>query len=494
MKRIFKISLAIATAFSLGACSDWLDVNDDPNNPTNVAAEFVLPAAQISVAATVGGNFAIVGGLWSQHWTQSHVASQYKDLDSYDLQGNDYNIAWTELYAGGLNDFEDVKTKATTLGNNNMLLQAEALQAYGFMTLTDWFDKIPFTEALKVSEIQAPKFDDGQAVYAALLSRLDAALALDFDNGTSTKVASDLVFGNLGSATAQIDSWKRFANTLKLKMYLRQTASANSAQAITAISAMLAANTPFLTTHAAITQFIDQPDRSNPLYENNVRQLNVASNLRLSKTFQSFLEANNDQLRLNAYFTPGTTGQFGLEQGDFNANSIVILGGVPSTARMTALDPVYFFSRDEVYFLLAEAYLLTVDDAAAKTNYDLAVAAAYTKFGLTMPASKIAPGGEYEFPSSGTTAEMHEAIMMQKWVAMFRQGAESYWDQARTGYPRISPVPTTNGSYVPGEWTMAKNAVTTAFPKRLLYPDASRDVNPNTPARPLVTDKIWWMP
>lgn len=494
MKSILKLSLLIATVFSLNACSDWLDVNDDPNNPTNVAPEFVLPAAQMSIAATVSGNFSIVGGLWSQHWTQSHVASQYKDLDSYDLQGNDYNIAWTEMYAGGLNDFEDVKRKATATGNNNMLLQAVALQSYGFLTMTDWFDKIPFSEALKVAEIQSPKFDEGQAVYSELLTRLDAALSLDFDNGSSPKVAADLVFGNLATAAAQIDAWKRFANTLKLKMYLRQSASANSAQAIAAINTMLNANTPFLTSHAAITQFIDQPDRSNPLYENNVRQLNVASNLRLSKTLQTYLEAKGDQLRLNAYYTPGTTGQYGLEQGDFNASSTVILGGVPSTAKISPVDPVYFFSRDEVFFLLAEAFLITGNTASAKGNYDLAVAAAYSKFGLTMPEAKIAPGGEYEFPSSGTTDEMHEAIIVQKWVAMFRQGAESYWDQARTGYPRISPVPTTSGSYVPGEWTLAKNAVTSLFPKRLLYPDASRDVNPNTPARPLVTDKIWWMP
>lgn len=493
MKSILKLSLLVIFALSLNSCEDWLDVNDDPNNPTNVAPEFVLPAAQASVAATVGGNFSIVGGVWSQHWTQSHVASQYKNLDSYDLQGADYNIAWTELYAGGLNDLEDVKTKATALGNNNMVLQAVALQSYGFLTLADWFDKIPLSEALKVSEIPAPVFDDGPAVYAELLSRLDDALALDFDNGTSTKVASDLIFGHLSNAGAQIDAWKRFANTLKLKMYLRQTASANSAQAVAAITAMLSANTPFLTTHAAMAQFVDAPNRSNPLYENNIRQLNVSSNLRLSKTLQSYLEANSDQMRLDAYYTPGTTGQFGLAQGDFNASSTVILGAVPSIARISPTDPVYFFSRDEVYFLLAEAYLITGNSALAKTNYDLGVAAAYTKFGLTMPASRIAPGGVYEFPSAGTTAEKLEAIITQKWVAMFKQGAESFWDQARTGYPRTSDVPVTSPSYVPGRWTLAVNAVTTSFPRRLLFPDASRDVNPNTPARPRVTDKVWWM-
>jgi hypothetical protein len=264
---------------------------------------------------------------------------------------------------------------------------------------------------------------------------------------------------------------------------------------------MLAANTPFLTTNAAITQFIDEANRSNPLYENNIRQVNTPGNLRLSKTFQSYLEANGDQLRLDAYFTPGTADglpggtpeQFGLTQGDFNANSTTTLGGRVSLAKMSATDPFYFFSRDEVYFLLAEAYLRTGNSAAAKTNYELAVAAAYQKFGLTMPASRIAPGGVYAYPAAGTTAQQLEAIIVQKWVAMFRQGSESFWDQARTGYPRISAVPVTSGSYVPGQWTLAVNAVTTVFPKRVLYTAASRDVNPNTPPPALVTEKVWWM-
>jgi len=492
MKNLSKYFLLISVAVLLGACEDWLEINDDPNNPTNVAPEFVLPVAQASVAGIVGGDFAIIGGLWSQHWTQSHVSSQYKDIDAYDILPSRYDVAWTELYAGGLNDFEDVKTKAKASGNNNLVLQAVAGQTYGFLTLADWFDKIPLSEALKFTEIQSPKYDDGEDVYAELLDRLDDAVALDFDNGTSTHVASDLIFGDL-DRDEQIDSWIRFANTLKLKMYLRQTASANSAQAISAIGAMLTDNTPFLTTHAAITQFVDEANRSNPLYENNIRQQNTAGNLRLSRTFQSYLEENGDQLRLDAYFTPGTSGQFGLAQGDFNANSTVILGGAVSIANMTATDPFYFFSLDEVYFLLAEAYLRTGDASSAQDYYELAVEEAYTKFGLTMPASIIETGGAYEFPASGTAAQMLEAIIVQKWVAMFRQGSESFWDQTRTGYPRLSPVPVTDASYVPGEWTIAVNAVTTGFPKRVLYTAASRDVNTNTPAAAEVTDKVWWM-
>lgn len=491
MKGIIKNSVLLLAALSLGSCNDWLDVNEDPNNPTNVPPEFVLPAAQASVLGTVGGDFAIIGGLWSQHWTQSNASSQYRGIDSYDLQPSDYNIAWTELYAGGLNDLEDVKNKATESGNNNMVLQAVAVQTYGFQMLADWFDKIPLTEALQVQTIKAPKYDDGPAVYAELLKRLDAALALDFNNGKSTAVASDLVYGGM-SAENQIDHWKRFANTLKLKLYLRQTASPNATQAIAAIKAMLDANTPLLEDHAAVTKFVDEPNRSNPLYENNVRQLNVSSNLRLSRTLQTYLQANGDDARLAAYFTPGTTGQSGLEQGDFLNTAIG--PNVPSVAKMSATDPFYFFSIDEVYFMLSESYLRIGNDAKAKEFYDKAVAAAYAKFNVAFDAKKIAKGGVYEFPATGNMEAKLKAIIYQKWVAMFRQGYESFWDQARTGYPEKSPVSTTNANYVPGQWTVAVKAVTSgALPKRVKYASASRDGNINAPADVPVTAKIWWM-
>lgn len=491
MKGIIKNSVLLLAALSLGSCNDWLDVNEDPNNPTNVAPEFVLPAAQASVLGIVGGDFAIIGGLWSQHWTQSNASNQYRGIDSYDLQPSDYNIAWTELYAGGLNDFEDVKNKATASGNNNMVLQAVAVQSYGFQMLADWFDKIPLTEALQVETIKAPKYDDGPAVYAELLKRLDAALALDFNNGKSTAVASDLVFGGMSSEN-QIDHWKRFANTLKLKMYLRQTASPNSAQAIAAIKAMLDANTPLLEDDAAVTKFVDEPNRSNPLYENNVRQLNTGTNLRLSRTLQTYLQANGDDARLAAYFTPGSGGQAGLEQGDFLSGVGV---NVPSVAKMTATDPFYFFSIDEVYFMLSEAYLRTGNDAKAKEFYDKAVAAAYAKFNIAFDAKKIAKGGAYEYPSTGNMEAKLKAIIYQKWVAMFRQGYESFWDQARTGYPEKSPVATTNANYVPGQWTVAAKSVLEkgALPKRIPYTSASRDGNVNTPALTPLTAKVWWM-
>jgi len=469
------------------SCNEWLDVNTDPNNPTEVPADLVLPNAQMQIAGSVGGDYAILGGIWAQHWTQSHIASQYKDIDSYDLTDKDFEIDWSELYSDALVDLAEIKTKSSAAGEWNSYLQATCLEAYTYQILADLYDKVPCKEAVQGSANLTPKFDDGEAIYDELFTRINAALAKDFNAATVVKVTSDLIFGSQDKS-GQIDSWKRFANTLKLKMLLRQTESSRAADATQKINNMLSSGTAFLTGHAAISIFIDEANRSNPLYENNVRQLNVATNIRASYTLMSLLQANNDP-RLDAYFVPGSAGHFALAQGDFNELTSVTPGARPSSAKFSATTPFYFFSADEVDFMLAEASLRT--GASVENHYYNGIKDAFAKFGLTAPQNLL--DNAYKFPTSGTTAEKLEAIITQKWMASVNQGYESYFDQNRTGYPRISNVPASDASYVPGRYTYSIEGVTSGkFPKRLIFPDLSRRVNPNTPAFVAITEKVWW--
>ncbi|MBK7232548.1 MAG: SusD/RagB family nutrient-binding outer membrane lipoprotein [Saprospiraceae bacterium] len=486
MKKILVLFIFILLTGT--SCSDWLDINTDPNNPTEVPADLILPNAQMQIAGAVGGDYAILGGIWSQHWTQSHIASQYKDIDSYDLTDKDFEIDWSELYSDALVDLAEIKSKSSAAGEWNSFLQATCLEAYTFQILADLYDKIPLKEALQGSANLTPKFDNGKEVYDELFARIDAALGKDFNSSNVVKVTSDLLFGTQDKA-AQIDSWKRFANTLKLKLLLRQTESANGAAATQKISDLLAAGTEFLTGHAAISIFIDEANRSNPLYENNVRQLNVATNLRASYTLLSLLQANNDP-RLDAYFVPGSTGHFALAQGDFNELTSVTPGARTSSAKFSATTPFYFFSADEVSFMLAEAILRTGGNA--ESNYYDGVRSAFSKFGLTAPQNLL--DNVYKFPSSGSVEEKLEAIITQKWLASVNQGYESFFDQNRTGFPRISNVAADDPAYVPGRYTYSIEGVTSGrFPKRLIFPDLSRRVNPNTPAFVAITEKVWWV-
>ena len=484
------ILITVALVAVLPACTDFLDVNTDPNNPVEVDPTLVLPSAQMHIAGILNGDYAILGGIWSQHWTQSHVASQYRQEDRYALQNSDYNGAWRDLYSDALVDLSVIKNQAIKEEDWSTNLQATALMAFSYQILVDLYDEIPFSEALKGDEgIESPKFDKGESVYDGLIQMLDEALAQDLYGTTSKASSTDFVFGHLPKSN-QTASWEAFANTLKLKIYLRQT-KARPDVAQSGIAGLISTNATMLADGGEINVFADIPNGSYPLFETDRRQLNVTSNLRASNTFISFLEANEDP-RINQYFIPGTGGHMGLRQGDFNALSSDIPPAAPSVANIVPTSAFYFFTKDEVAFMMAEAHARYGDQAMAKSYYDQAVSYSFSKMGLDASTFLI-DGGLYEFDLAASTDEKIKTILTQKWAASVERGYESFFDQNRTGIPAISNVGSDDPSYVPGELTYSITGSTNGqFPKRLIYPDITRRNNPNTPAEVAITVPVWW--
>src|SRR5262249_42087380 len=146
-----------------------------------------------------------------------------------------------------------------------------------------------------------------------------------------------------------MDKWKQFANTLELKLYLRMVNS-NPSAAQTGIQKLYTDGATFLQTDAGVFGFTDAPGLSNPLYEQNIRELNTGNNLRASRTFVSWLEENNDP-RIVSYF--GTTAPNSIHQGDY-------LGTDPTYQTAAVFvqlptDPVIFISAAESFYLQAEA-------------------------------------------------------------------------------------------------------------------------------------------
>src|SRR5688572_33337217 len=139
MKNIIISLFALLLTVSIISCDDFLDINDDPNNPSNVSALLTLPSSEMKIATVMAGDYAVVGGIWAQHWTQSHVASQYRDEDRYELTRLDYQVAWTEFYAGALVDLKKIENEAVATENWNLNLQSVSLQAFAFQILADWY-------------------------------------------------------------------------------------------------------------------------------------------------------------------------------------------------------------------------------------------------------------------------------------------------------------------------------------------------------------------
>jgi len=485
MNNILKYTLISMLAFSFFGCKDYLDVNTDPNNPQDVSVDFILPGAQASVAATFGGSFHNLGGFWAQYYTQSPTASQYKKIDAYNLTTDFYNREWTEAYAGGLNDLEIIRTKSSADGDNAYYLIATLTQSFAMQMLADLYNDIPFTEAFKgVSDgVINPKFDNGADVYPILLARIDEAVARYQDGDMGKDPGSrDIIYGG------DMDQWVRFANTLKLKMYMRMsyTSMANPA----AVQALLTEDN-FITENAEMTQFANEPGKQNPMYGVDVQFLKGV-NQRASRTLLWVLDSFSDP-RLGAIFTPSASGHRGNDQGDYD--NLVVKGTDLSTPKYNALTPVYLMTVTEKDFLVAEAQVRYNGGAGAQAAYEAGIESSFALHGLSGASDLYGAGGFYEYVSGGAIETEIGQIMNQKWIALANvSNLEAFFEMNRTNYPPLSA----NAKGTPGGFFERTTSYTSVLPdgktpRRLWVPEIEISRNNNAPGQVgnLYT-KVWW--
>lgn len=483
MKRIF-LCLVIGTLFLLTSCGNFLDINDDPNNPSSVGYESTFPAAVGSTAYVVGGRYVVLGSIWSQHFTQNVAANQYNKIDAYGIDASDFNREFNELYAGAGQDYIDVIRKTREVGDWNTHLMAVAMKVYTFQIVADLYDQIPYSDAFGGAGSLQPKWDDGKDVYDALIAELDDALAKDFTAGTNTNIGrNDLVFGG------DISKWKQFINTLKLKIYLRQYKARPDVASAGISSLFLSPN--FLTTHACLAAFANEAGKFNPLYGTDIHSSGLGDpNLRASLTLYTYLKDNED-LRLYRIYRKenGETAYYALLQGDRLNDTY---RNKLSRGIWNPVQPVYFFSMAEINFLIAEALVrypsLTGD---AQSYYENGVKASFAMFMADVqPADPTDPAGndaatllagDYAYPAGGTEAQKIEAIITQKWVAQAKfNPIESFLDFNRTGYPTF--------------FTYSKtSAIGDRFPRRLLFPSDETSRNKNTPKQVAIDVPVWWV-
>jgi len=217
IKRIALFALPAVLLVGSG-CKKFLNVNQDPNNLSNAQPAQQLPTVEAGIGVVVGDDLYTFGNIWSQFYTQSAIASQYKTIDQYLQTNNDFNYMWGHLYQTSL--INDQLMLANTIGNPG-LVQYQAigyvLKAYALQLATDGFGDIPMSEALQGAANKNPKYDPQQQVYDSIFYYIDKAKTLMDPSDPSAPQSDDLIFNG------DMSQWIAFANTLELRAYLRLT-------------------------------------------------------------------------------------------------------------------------------------------------------------------------------------------------------------------------------------------------------------------------------
>lgn len=474
----------------LSSCTEWLDINTDPNSPQEVSPELVLAQAELALANTYGGTMYNQASFIVQYFDQRVGAPNFRDYTIFKPLATSGNRAYTDMYNLCLVNAEYVKTESEKTEAWGNYLAATTIKAFGLQSMVDIFGEVPYTEALIGSNKAQPMYDEGQTVYTGIIAELDEALS---KVGNSLVTNQNLIFGKNSTA-----KWISFAKALKFKLLMRQ-ASVNWAGVKDEVNALIAEN-DFPTSDVAFTKWEDNGTKRNPWY-NDAYVFFGRSDHMAAASYVNTLATYNDP-RLNARYDIPEAG--GAHRGgipgtfyDTNTDNKDKF----STPKYVATAPTYFITVAEIEFFKAEAAYRNNSFAAAKDAYEAAIEASFAQAGVTGAANLYGANKPYAW----SNASGLEKIALQKWIALgCVNGFESWCEVRRLGYPGFCSSTAAQiladeiGKYETGKLIFPTGApsevpVNTMI-NRYYYPLASTSLNTNAPDAKSLSAKIFWQP
>lgn len=480
LTNIVKTTLVLASLLSLNtSCKKWLDVNKNPNDleQDKATLQLALPSAEYTIAYVVGNKYAEIGGFLSQYYTQKPSATQFFDYDRYSFDANDADREWGQLYAGALRDLNFIVDQGKSSGDSNYVAAAKILQAYTFQLITDVHGDVPFSEALLAQSGNiAPNYDAQSAIYDGCVVLLNDAIDYISLSSKTHPGTDDVIFGG------NMRLWLKFANSLKLKLAMRQSdvRSTTTAAILNSLT-----NADFLEAgEVALIQFTNTKGNQNPLYasilslgDNNVASKAIADSL---NTWQDpraaafYEEASFSAVGINGI----AQGAAAENPGSFPANTPV---SEMSSSILGATIPVILMSNWEVKFLLAEAKansLYSSTTSSAQEDYEEAIVNNMEYFGIDTTGLGLFTMAPYMWETA--PKDQIKQIAVQKWVAFCgTQNMESWTELRRLKMPVLST-------------SLASQLPANVFPQRIPYAAGEETTNPNFPGQELITTKMWW--
>ena len=402
----------------------------------------------------------LLGGTWGRYAAESKANSWPNKFSTFDPPADWSGVEFNEVipyifpYVSSIERVtDDVVPQAI----------AHIIKVAAMYRVTDTYGPIPYTQVGVDGQVQTA-YDSQEQVYKAMFVELNQAITELTDHQTeSISQNADLIF------KGDLLKWIRFANSLKLRLAIRtcyvpqfnvdgKTSQQLAEEAVNHSVGVMTSNDDV----ARLTTFSNV---GNPL--NEAIKFNEGDH-RAIADMTIYMNAYNDPRRA-AYFNESgyssqtycglRTGLAPIGSSDFNKFS---------TIKIERETPLVWMYPSEVMFLCAEGALRgwNMGGGTAQSYYEQGIKLSFEYWGVSddnyihstkAPDTYSDPSGKNSYSNKvsnitvqwnngGVFEENLERIIVQKWLANFLLGLESWSDMRRTGYPKVLPVVQNNSN------------------------------------------------
>jgi hypothetical protein len=476
-------ALMLLCCVHISCTKDFEELNTDPNrldrvSPGTLLNPIIYGMASFNTDRAAGFTFDIMQ-------TSLPYPSIAGGTHRYDVSDAAGNSTWNTYYRW-IKNIQEMRNAAEEVEDPNYCAVAMILNAWAYSQLSDSFGDVPMNEAVRGDEgILRPAFNTQQDIYTKILADLDTANSIIVP-------ARGMIYGSDILYNSSIDKWKRFGNSLHLRLLLRvsKRSELNS-------NAKLAAMINDPVTYPLFASNADNAILQITGVEPNVSPWGRAIDFTNGRAAASFFVDNlnnfNDPRRAK-FITQATRfdaatktnvpiGYRGIPsaysggdtQFDYNPSNM-------SQALIIAPMPSVVMTYAEVQFIKAELAFKGIITADAKATYESGIKAAIEQWGLTMPADYFTNVATSAYTGYDGTLNR---IMLQKYYALFFTDYQQWFEYRRTGLPIL-----------PKGTSLMNNGI---MPVRFRYPTTVASVNTANYRLAVesmggddVNTKVWW--
>ena len=466
-----KILIILSLLVVFGSCDQGLeDMNVNPTKPNELAPSTKMTYVQLHT----GGSNYVAYLFWNmihlmpniQHLNITH----YGPIFTY-KEGHTHWL-FEEQYKSSVKNVVDLEAQLESSTSPTAAIDLAITRIQKvliFSRLTDAYGDIPYSEAGKgfLEGIRFPKYDTQSDIYQDMLETLESSAATLSAGGTNSFGSADLLFSGDNS------KWKKFANSLMLRLAMRMV-NVDNAKAELWAGKAIAGGVMESNADIAYIQYENSANDGGP----NVNPLTKCftsrhpNQVKLSKTFVDFMIATSDpRISVLSSTVTGDTDaalQVGQDINDATrgaANSkpnINIFGG---SGEVVYDAPFFFQTYAEVEFMLAEAahrWNLAGNDVSG--HYESGVRAAMDYLSMYGHGVEVTSAEADAFLLANPLVNGSELQMIneQYWVATFGNGLETYSNWKRSGFPVLVPITNNNGT------------TGNVIPRRFVYPGSEK--------------------